>query len=185
MNLSRRTAALGLGGTLVSGVAAGAWLGGGSGGSPGSRLPTRGRGARTAFGSVAVLGASRQLLPAGGAVHGHGDHHRGEQPDAGAGHGVWSQTILVGVEVHNGLDRPLLYSPGQFRLRVGHHGPSVTPYDAEGPPRGLSPGSTLTTWVSFLAPQDAEDLAVEFTEAGAEDALSVALAPHAATGTST
>ena len=186
MRLSRRTATLGLGGTLVSGVATSACLGGGSGsgGPPGSRPPTRGRGARTAFGSVAVLGASWEPTPAGVAVHEHGDHHRREDPGEGAGHGIWSQTVLVGVEVHNGLDRPLLFSPGQFRLRVGRHGPSVTPYDAEGPSRGLPAGRTLTTWVSFLTPDDADDLAVEFTEAGAEAVLSIALAPIAATGTS-
>ena len=125
------------------------------------------------------------MFPVRGAVQDHGGHHRREHPEAGAGHAVWSQTILVGVQVHNGLDRPLLFSAGQFRLRVGHHGPSVTPYDAEGPPRGLSPHSTLTTWVSFLAPQGANDLAVEFTEAGAEDALSVALAPDAIMGAAT
>lgn len=185
MRLSRRTATLGLGGALVSGVATTAYLGGGSrsDGSSGNRPPTRGRGERTAFGSVAVLGAIWQPCPRGVAVHEHGDHRLREDAGEGAGHGIWSQTVLVGVEVHNGLDRPLLFSPGQFRLRVGNHGPSVTPYDAEGPSRGLPAGSTLTSWVSFRAPKQANDLAVEFTEAGAEDALSMPLAPIAATAT--
>jgi hypothetical protein len=138
-----------------------------------------------------VLGASRgSAAAARTAVHGHGDHgdhgdHGGQaEPDERAGHGIWSQAVLVRVEVHNGLDRPLLFSPGQFRLRVGQQGPSVTPYDTEGPSRGLPAGSTLTTWVSFLAPEDVDDLAVEFTEAGASDVWSMALAPIAVTGTS-
>ena len=183
MRLSRRAAALGLGGTLVSGVATSACQGGGRGGSAGNRPPTRGLGTRTSFGSVAVLGATRRHGVAADAVaQAHGHHDGPEHADVQTGHGIWSQMVLVRVEVHNGLDRPLLFSPGQFRLRVAHHGPSVTAYDAEGPSRGLPAGSTLTTWVSFRAPERANDLAVEFTEAGAEAALSMALAPIATTG---
>lgn len=184
MRLSRRATTLGLGVTLMSGVATTACLSDGSGGerSSGSRAPTRGRGARTAFGSVAVLSASWQRSPQDAAVPQHGDRHLPENPEQVARHGVWSQAVLVGVEVHNGLDRPLLFSPGQFRLRVGHHGPTVTPYAAAGSSRGLPAGSTLTTWVSFLTPDDAADLAVEFTETGAEHVLSMPLAPIAATG---
>ncbi|MGA8847809.1 MAG: hypothetical protein WB471_14435 [Nocardioides sp.] len=90
----------------------------------------------------------------------------------------------MNVEVHNGRDRPLLFSPGQFRLRVGNQGPSVTPYAAAGSSQGLPSGSTLDTWVSFLTPSDAGDLAVEFTEAGSKDVLSMALTPVAAAGLS-
>lgn len=115
-------------------------------------------------------------------MHQHGDRPLPEDPDEPAGHGIWPQAVLVGVQVHNGLDRPLLFSPGQFRLRVGPNGPSVTPYAAEGPSQGLAARTTLTTWVSFLTPDDADDLAVEFTETGAEDVLSIALTPITVTG---
>lgn len=184
MRLSRRAATLGLGGTLVSGVATAAYLSGGSGRDrpSGSRAPTRGRGARTAFGSVAVLGATWQPPPGDDAVHQHGDRPLPEDAAEPGGHGIWPQAVLVGVQVHNGLDRPLLFSPGQFRLRVGPNGPSVTPYAAEGPSQGLAARTTLTTWVSFLTPDGADDLAVEFTETGAEDVLSIALDSIAATG---
>ncbi len=112
-------------------------------------------------------------------------HHPGHEfSDDGLAnpHGIWSETVLVGVEVHNGLDRPMLFSPGQFRLRVGADGPTVTAYDAERPPGGLAADSTLTTWVSFLAPEDADDLAVEFSDPEADDVLSLRLGRTTATG---
>ena len=112
-------------------------------------------------------------------------HHPGHEfSDDGLAnpHGIWSETVLVGVEVHNGLDRPMLFSPGQFRLRVGADGPTVTAYDAERPPGGLEADSTLTTWVSFLAPEDADDLSVEFSDPEADDVLSLRLGQATATG---
>jgi hypothetical protein len=177
MQLSRRHVFLGLGGTLTSGVTARAWLGRDS---AGHRSPTRGRGEWTTFGSVALLGWNRRDH----ATAGVSAHHGGRQTDAAPAnpHGVWTETVLVGVEVHNGLDRPLLFSPGQFRLRVGDHGPTVTAYDAERPPGGLPARSTLTTWVSFLAPADASDLSVEFTDPDAAGVLSMRLGQGALAG---
>jgi hypothetical protein len=177
VQLSRRHVFWGLGGTLVSGVGARAWLGR----DPDARRsPTRGRGSWTTFGSVALLGWNRRDHATAGVSAHHGD---GQAEAAPANpHGVWTETVLVGLEVHNGLDRPLLFSPGQFRLRVGDHGPTVTAYDAERPPGGLPPRSTLTTWVSFLAPPDADDLSFEFTDPEAEEVLSMRLDPGALTG---
>jgi hypothetical protein len=177
VQLSRRHVVLGLGGTLTSGVSARAWLGRDS---DARRPPTRGRGKWTTFGSVALLGWNRRDHATAGVPAHHGS---GQAEGAPANpHGVWTETVLVGVEVHNGLDRPLLFSPGQFRLRVGDHGPTVTAYDAERPPGGLPARSTLTTWVSFLAPPDASDLSVEFTDPDAAGVLSMRLGQGALTG---
>jgi hypothetical protein len=178
VQLNRRHVFLGLGGTLTTGVAARAWLGGGSGSG---RAPSRGRGKWTTFGSVALLGWNRQHHDTTSVSMRHGGGH---QPDDGAvnPHGVWTETVLVGVEVHNGLDRPMLFSPGQFRLRVGANGPTVTAYDTERPPGALPAGSTLTTWVSFLAPKGADDLAVEFADPDAADVLAMRLGQAKLTG---
>jgi hypothetical protein len=178
VQLNRRQAFLGVGGALTSGVAVRAWLGRDAGAR---RFPTRGRGTWTTFGSVALLGWNRQHPAATGVATRHGGH--GAAADGLANpHGVWTETVLVGVQVHNGLDRPMLFSPGQFRLRVGADGPTVTAYDAERPPGGLPARSTLTTWVSFLAPEDAGDLAVEFSDPEADDVLSLRLGQSTATG---
>ena len=179
VQLSRRSLFLGVGGTVTSGVAARAWLGGGSGGR---RAPTRGRGTWTTFGSVALLGWNRRPHDTANVA----THHPGVAPFSDDGlknpHGIWSETVLVGVAVHNGRDRPLLFSPGQFRLRVGTDGPTVTAYDAERPPGGIPADSTLTTWVSFLAPKGSDDLSVEFADQDAADVLSMRLGRSTAVG---
>jgi hypothetical protein len=178
VQLNRRHVFLGVGGTLTSGVAVRAWLGRDAGAR---RFPTRGRGSWTTFGSVALLGWNSQHHAAAGVASRHGGH--GAAADGLANpHGVWTETVLVGVQVHNGLDRPMPFSPGQFRLRVGADGPTVTAYDAERPPGGLPARSTLTTWVSFLAPAGADDLAVEFSDPDADDVLSLRLGQTTATG---
>lgn len=166
----RRLVALLFGGAFASGVATHLLFD--SFGANGRRPVSRGRGAPTAFGSVAVLGSRREALPqATAVVHGHGVDGA-VLPDW-----TWSDMVRVDVEVHNGTDRELLMSPGQFRLRVGRDGPTVTPYDAELAPGPLAAGATATTWVSYLAPAEATELWVEYSEAGASDVLETRLHP--------
>lgn len=118
--------------------------------------PGRGRGAWTTFGSVAVLA-----------------HHRGVESGVRTGHGHGADTATtvsthrIDVEVHNGTARPLLFSPGQFRLRLAPDGPSMTLFDAGMVPAALAAGGTVRTWVSYLLPPGVDgDAEVEFTEAG-------------------
>jgi hypothetical protein len=118
--------------------------------------PGRGRGVWTTFGSVAVL-AHRSAVVTGQL--------------AGHGHGSGTTTVVtahrVDVEVYNGTARPVLFSPGQFRLRLAAEGPSMTPFDAGMGPAALAARSTVQTWVSYLVPPGvAADAEVEFTEAG-------------------
>lgn len=129
--------------------------------------PTRGRGTWTRFGSVAVLSAARRAHSAG---------HAG-QSVAGA-HQSEVDLFWVDVEVHNGLGRPLLFSPGQFRLRLGPRGATVTPFDAGATAGALTGGSTLRTWVSYLVPRGASELRVEFTDAAPSGAITVPVGQH-------
>lgn len=160
--VSRRTLLLTFAGSAICGAGAVALRAG----APGRSAVTRGRGAWTSFGSVAVLGAHQHPAPAGLAQpHGH----------TGGRHAVWPNTVLAEVEVHNGTKRPVLLSPGQFRLRVGHDGPTVTYYDAERPVAALPAGMTERMWISYLAPSLAADLYLEYTEAGGGRVLSTPL----------
>lgn len=173
VRLTRRGALMGIGGSVVVAATAGTC----SADRPReSRSPTRGPGRWTTFGSIALLGWTEHTHTTDTSVHGPGQHEGAGQQHLGGGpHLIWPQIVVIAVEIHNGLDRALLFSPGQFRLRVGPGGPSVAPYDTEGWAEGLAAGSTRTTWVSFLAPRDAADLAVEFTEAGAAQTVSTVL----------
>ncbi len=124
---------------------------------------TRGRGRATSFGSVAVLDAVRRPR--------HGEstrtaHSGGHDPgDLLGDEHAWRDLVRVTVEVHNGTVHPLLASLGQFRLRVGADGPTVTPFAWQHDPGALAPRSSRTSWVDYLAPPDG-DLWIEFEDSG-------------------
>lgn len=133
---------------------------------------TRGRGARTSFGSVALLASSRRSLPRAGTsarsgAHGHpvsgGD---GPAPVTSAVHGAWTDAVVVDVEVHNGSRSPMELSPGQFRMRVDR-GPSVSLYSSDREAGPVGPGSTTTMRIQYLAPPPGRGLSLEFDDTGA------------------
>ena len=121
----------------------------------------------TAFGRVAVLGARRE--------HGSGpagSHHGRNASGAGSDHLApqhqpWTDILRAEIEVENLSRRPVLLSPGQFRLRVGATGPTVSLYEAGHRVLALAGGTVLTTWVGFLAPPEESSFTIEYTEAGA------------------
>jgi hypothetical protein len=142
--LSRRQVALAARGSALTAAAAMVVRGG----RETREEPSRGKGEWTTFGSVALLSAVRL-------AHTVAPH----------GHAAGSDLVRLDVEVHNGLRRPLLFSPGQFRVRMDGRGPTVTPYDAERAAGALAGGTTTRTWVSYLVPRGVRGLRVEFTEA--------------------
>jgi hypothetical protein len=148
--VKRRQLVLWACGSVASMVALSRWKAGGSG------SPTRGRGAWTGFGTVAVLSTSSRVAALLGGHAGHGD---------ASGRPLGEDELRLDVEVHNGLAAPVLFSPGQFRLRLDGGG-TVTPFDVGSPPGPVAPGSTTRTWVSYLVPRGARGYEVEFTEAG-------------------
>ena len=156
------------GGAVVSTAAVGA-LATGWGNFP--RVTTRGRGRWTRFGTVAVLGATRQHLGAAGG------HHQKAVSNLPAKHQTWSEAVRIEVEVHNGSDQPILVSAGQFRLRLGAGGMTVTPYNAGWPVGPLGPSETVASWISYLAPPGGADLWIEYAEPGATAPQAFAVVP--------
>lgn len=130
-------------------------------------------GQSTAFGRVAVIRA-RRMHRTGAATGPHHGRAPSEPTDdhLAPEHLVWSDYVRVDIEVENASARSVLLSPGQFRLRVGDAGPTVSLYDAGRPVLAMAAGTTLTTWVGFLAPPEVSAFGVEYTEAGA-------VTPHA------
>jgi hypothetical protein len=122
----------------------------------------RGRGTWTSFGSVAVLAAVRE------ARHDAAAHLHGESGPVGGplANRTWSTTVRVQVEVHNGSERAVLLSPGQFRLRIADTDTTVAPYDVGRPAAVVGPGRTVDTWVSYLAPAEESDLRLEYDDTG-------------------
>lgn len=150
---------------LGLGAATLARVGGSLSGAPDTPAPpgaeiSRRAGAWTSFGSVALLSADRQSRDAAAV----GTHVGPGAADASEH--AWPDVLQVGLEVHNGLDRYLLFSSGQFRLEVGAERLTVAPFASGGRPRALAPGATLTTWVSFLAPAGVRASALQFADPG-------------------
>lgn len=157
ITISRRSAFVALGGSTLSAIATGAWFRRG----PAETPSAAGRGAAGA-GAVAVLAARRGTVGAAGGDHGH--HHG------------WAGTVVTDVEVHNPGRRPLLVSPGQFRLRIGSTGPTVSFYDSERAVGVLSAGASVRMWISYLAPPEATKLSLEYAAAGATAPVALPLA---------
>jgi hypothetical protein len=86
-------------------------------------------------------------------------------------HGAWTDAVVVDVELHNGMSRPMELSPGQFRVRVDEKGPTVSLYSADRDPGPLEPGSTTAMQITYLVPPPDRGLALEFSDAGALTAL--------------
>ena len=120
---------------------------------------------------VALVGDStRGAQPDGG----HSDGHSGSDPNGGGvapaspfpqpANLTWGGVVVLEVEVLNGTALPMLFSPGQLRLRL-LNGPTITPNDASRDPGPIKAGEVERLWVSYLAPSDATNFSVEFTDA--------------------
>ena len=171
MEMSRRSMLVALGATGASAAAATVVLAHGR-----SAPPTRGHGAWTSFGTVALLGWSRLALAAGAPGHEHEHAHAHAPahvhgpaavavPVPSAVHGAWTHAVVVDVQVHNGSRSPIELSPGQFRVRVDEDGPTVSLYSADRSYGALEAGSTSTLRISYLVPPPGPELSLEFADA--------------------
>jgi hypothetical protein len=70
----------------------------------------------------------------------------------------------------------MLFSPGQLRLKFAD-GPTITPEDASRGPEAIASGTTEMLWVSYLAPSDAADFSVEFTDPQHDSQLALRVPP--------
>ncbi|TFD58724.1 hypothetical protein E3T39_10065 [Cryobacterium suzukii] len=137
---------------------------------------------------IAVLGESTL---GGQSDGGHSDGHSGSGPSDGGvspaspfpqpANLTWGGVVVLEVEVLNGTALPMLFSPGQLRLRLVN-GPTITPNDASRDPGPIRAGEVERLWVSYLAPSDATEFFVEFTDAphDAQHTLTVPQFPAAA-----
>lgn len=128
---------------------------------------SRGRGVWTATGTIAVVGAHRDVrtAPPG--------HEAADGLGHPAGTALWSDVVTADVELHNGLDRAILVSPGQLRLRLADS--TVTPVSAGFRAGPLAAGGTLASWISYLAPSDARRMSLQYVEPGARAPMVLAL----------
>lgn len=172
--VTRRSVGAVLGGGVFAALAA-SWLGKLVTTSTSEGISRR-AGAWTSFGTVAVLRAERQARLGGAPSDaGHGDHAATSVASLEPGNHTFADVVAVEVEVHNGTGHPVLLSAGQLRLRLGDQGPTVTPRDSGRAVGAIEAGATERLWVSYLAPSDAGQLSLEFTDPRQESPLQLDL----------
>lgn len=79
------------------------------------------------------------------------------------GNFTWGDVVVLEVALTNTSSEPVLFSPGQLRLKLLPSGVSVAPQDADRGPGTLAPGATEQIWISYLAPHDSVAMEVEYT----------------------
>ncbi|MFT4468601.1 hypothetical protein ACMX2H_01700 [Arthrobacter sulfonylureivorans] len=130
------------------------------GGVPATGAESSAAAGPAAAGSGGVAGSGGGA-PAGSAGHaGHGTIVATAPQPANM---TWGDHLLLELEVQNASDGPVLFAPGQLRLKVGDGGPTVTNRDS-GEAVSLAPGSAERFWISFLVPADAQSFSAEFTD---------------------
>jgi hypothetical protein len=77
---------------------------------------------------------------------------------------TWGDVVLLEVELRNSSPEPVLFSPGQLRLRLLPSGTTITPQDFDHGLGSVEPGATEHLWISYLAPHDALAMELEFAE---------------------
>jgi hypothetical protein len=95
---------------------------------------------------------------------------------------TWAEVVLVEVELHNATSEPVLFSPGQLRLRLAPSSTTVTPQGYGLSAGTLAPGATEHHWISYLAPSGSSRLELEYTDPVQDRIVTLSLPSVAASG---
>ena len=104
---------------------------------------------------------------------GHGERHASaHESEPGADR---SDVVRVEVRLANRLDRAVVFSPGQFRLRVRGARGTISPIDPRWVPGSIGPGESITQPLAFLLATRLTELTLEFADLGEPRPLSIRL----------
>lgn len=95
---------------------------------------------------------------------------------------TWADVVLLEVQLQNAGAAPVLFSPGQLRLRLGSSAVTVTPRDADRDPGPLAPHSTEHLLISYLAPRGSAELELDYSDEQQDRTYRLALPPLTTNG---
>lgn len=95
---------------------------------------------------------------------------------------TWGNVVALEVEVRNDGTDPVLFSPGQLRLKLSRQDVTVTPQDSDHPPGPVASHANEHILISYLAPHDEAHFEVEYTDHEYETPFRIPLPLRAATG---
>lgn len=138
---------------------------------------TGGAGSASAFSGGSRLQRVASLRDVSTASHSHDDgtlpDSTGQQP----ANLTWGDVVVLEVELNNTRPEPMLFGPGQLRLKLVPSATTVTPQDSGRGPGAISPGTKEHLWISYLAPHDSLGMELEYADPMRDQKLTLPLPP--------
>jgi hypothetical protein len=110
-------------------------------------------------------------------AHGHDSGTLGDAAGPEPLNLTWADVVLLEVQLQNAGPAAVLFSPGQLRLRLGSSAVTVTPRDSDRDPGPMAPHSSEHLLISYLAPRDAAELELDYSDEQQDRTYPLALPP--------
>jgi hypothetical protein len=77
---------------------------------------------------------------------------------------TWADVVLLEVQLRNTGKAPVLFSPGQLRLKLRSPATTITPRDSDRSPGPIAPQTSERILISYLAPRGSQDLELDYSD---------------------
>jgi hypothetical protein len=88
---------------------------------------------------------------------------------------TWPDVVVLEVNIQNDGQEPVLFSPGQLRLRLAGTETTITPQDSDHTTGTVAVGASESIYVSYLAPRTGVGLQLEFNDVQRDERLALDL----------
>lgn len=88
---------------------------------------------------------------------------------------TWPDVVVLEVNIRNDGQEPVLFSPGQLRLRLAGTETTITPQDSDHTTGTVAVGASESIYVSYLAPRTGVGLQLEFNDVQRDERLALDL----------
>lgn len=120
----------------------------------------------TAAGTAGIQRVSSRQ-GAGAPAHGHNSGPLLDSDQPQPRNFTWGDLVVLEVALRNDRPEPVLFSPGQLRLKLLPSGITVAPQDSDRGSGSIAARATERVWISYLAPHDSVVMQIEYS--GPED----------------
>lgn len=110
-------------------------------------------------------------------AHGHDEGSLGDPAGPEPLNLTWADIVVLEVQLQNAGAEPVLFSPGQLRLKLSPSAVTVTPQDSDRSPGPIAPRSSEHLLISYLAPRDSPELELDYSDEQQDRTYQLALPP--------
>lgn len=90
---------------------------------------------------------------------------------------TWADVVLLDVHLQNASSVPVLFSPGQLRLKLSSSATTITLWDSDRDPGPIAPHASEQILISYLAPRDSPELELDYSDEQQDRTYRLALPP--------